>query len=441
MSTTAWLGLCGVMVLVATHGVLAAARSAFSSARHSRLRQLADEGGRWAALTARLAENSSPMLGTLYLGKALLAALAAAVAALTLVVPLETALGGAGLPGTWAATLALLLIVGALAVLLLVAGRLVPEAVAAARPEAWALRLAGLVYVLELAFWPLVRLMVWLSNRLAAPFGGTPLSGATLITEEEIKTLVDAGEEEGVIEEEEKEMIYSIFDFGETMAREVMVPRMDMVALDADAPLSEALDTITRAGHSRIPVYQGSVDNVIGLLYAKDLLAHLRCESEEPKLREILRPAYFVPETKKVDTLLREMQQQRIHMAIVIDEYGGTAGLVTVEDILEEIVGEIQDEYDAEEPAFERVGEGEYVMDALMNLDDVGDLVGVRLPTELGDTLGGLIYGSLGKIPAPGEQLRVGDLQLEVLTVTGRRIGKVRVCRVPPEGGGDGEGD
>ncbi|HIP87058.1 MAG TPA: HlyC/CorC family transporter [Anaerolineales bacterium] len=237
---------------------------------------------------------------------------------------------------------------------------------------------------------------------------------------------MDAGEEEGVIEENERDMIYSIFAFGDTMVREVMVPRIDIIALDVNTPLPEAVDRVIEAGHSRIPVYEGSIDNIIGLLYAKDLLAYLRDGHDPPPLRDILRPPYFVPETKKVDDLLRELQQHRIHMAIAVDEYGGTAGLVTVEDILEEIVGEIQDEYDKEEPIFEQIGEREYIIDARMDLDDVNELFGTELSTEAGETLGGLIYSTLGRVPVPGDRLQVDGLQIEVLTVKDRRIGKVR---------------
>jgi len=429
MSLQHWVGLAAVLALMALHALLAAAKSAFSSARRGRLRQMAEENIPRARRAAHLAEDASQLLGTIYLGKALVMTTAITVAALSLIAPLGSALADAGLPKTWANALALLLIVGALAAVELVLGRLVPEAIAAAQPEHWALQLARPVQVLRTLLWPLVRLLVWVSNHLAAPFGGLPLSGVALITEEEIKTLVDAGEEEGVIAEDEKAMIYSIFEFGDTRAREVMVPRIDLIALDVDTSLQEALDVVVEAGHSRIPIYERTVDHIVGLLYAKDLLVRLREQGAEPPLREILRPAYFVPETKKVDDLLREMQQRRVHMAIVVDEYGGTAGLVTVEDILEEIVGEIQDEYDAEEPVFEQISDNEYLLDARMDLDDVNYLLGTELPTESGDTLGGLIYSSLGKVPTPGEQLHIDGLTIEVLTVAGRRIRKVRVCR------------
>ncbi len=426
MSLENWLGLLGFIAAVTARGALAATRAAFTSARRGRLRQLAEEGVPNARQAARLAEEASRLLGTLYLGSAILTVLASALAILTLFPPLAVALSEGGLPSPWASGLAILFIVVGAACLLLIAGQLVPEAIAAARAEHWALRLTWVVRVTQVMLWPLVRLMVWISNQLAAPFGGVPFSGTSLISEEEIKTLVDAGEEEGVIEEDEREMIYSIFAFGDTLAREVMVPRIDIVALDVNTPLPEAVDRVVEAGHSRIPVYEGSIDHIVGLLYAKDLLAYLRDGHDDLSLRQILRPAYFVPETKKVDDLLREMQQRRIHMAIVVDEYGGTAGLVTVEDILEEIVGEIRDEYDKEEPIFEQIGEGEYIIDARMDLDDVNELLGTELSTESGETLGGLIYSALGRVPAPGDHLQVGGLDIEVLTVKGRRIGKVR---------------
>ncbi|HSJ55211.1 MAG TPA: hemolysin family protein, partial [Anaerolineae bacterium] len=252
------------------------------------------------------------------------------------------------------------------------------------------------------------------------------------VTEEEIRTLVDAGEEEGVLEEEEKEMIYSIFDLGDTMTREVMVPRIDVVALEVTTPLLEALETIMQAGHSRIPVFRETVDNVEGVLYAKDLLPYLRDGRTDVPLKGLLRDAYFVPETKKASELLPDLQQRRVHVAIVVDEYGGVAGLVTIEDLLEEIVGEIQDEYDTEEPFVEFVDENEYVFDARVDLDDLNRLMDVSLPTEDNDTLGGFIYTELGKVPAPGDQVAFGNMEFVVESVAGRRIRKVRVRRQLP---------
>jgi CBS domain containing-hemolysin-like protein len=224
-------------------------------------------------------------------------------------------------------------------------------------------------------------------------------------------------------------MIYSVFALGNTLAREVMVPRIDMVALDVNVSLEEALDVAVRAGHSRVPTYEDTIDNIVGVLYAKDLLQLWRDKQEGISLREVLRRPYFVPESKPVDELLEEMQQRKVHIVVVVDEYGGTAGLVTLEDIVEEIVGEIQDEYDAEEPVVEQTSDGEFIFNARVDLDDVNRLIGAEFPTEMGDTLGGFIYSQLGKVPVPGETVRFDGLVIEVLTVTSRRIRKVRVSK------------
>ncbi len=241
--------------------------------------------------------------------------------------------------------------------------------------------------------------------------------------------MVDAGEETGIIEEDEKEMIYSIFELGETLAREVMVPRIDIIAVESKTPIQQALDLILEKGHSRIPVYEETIDNIIGLLYAKDLLGHLRDGDAAVALHDILRPAYFIPETKKVDELLQDLQQRKVHMAIVVDEYGGTAGLVTIEDLVEEIVGEIQDEYDAEEPFIEVISNDEFIFNARVDLDDVNKLMNVELPSERYNTLGGFIYSQLGKVPKVGDEILFDGIKIAVLSVVGRRIKKVKVNR------------
>jgi magnesium and cobalt exporter, CNNM family len=309
---------------------------------------------------------------------------------------------------------------------------LAPEAIAARRPERLALWLARPLAVVTAVTTPLVHVTMGLGRALAGLFGAKTQADLSIVTEEEIKTLVDAAEEEGVIEEDEKEMISGIFELGDTLTRQVMVPRMDVMALDATTPMLEALDRIMQAGHSRIPVYEETIDNVIGVLYAKDLLPYLRDGRTDVPLKSVLRPAYFVPETKRASDLLPDLQQRRVHAAIVVDEYGGMAGLVTIEDVLEEIVGEIHDEYDVEELFVEPAGEGEYVMDARVDLDDLNQLMGATLPAEESDTLGGFIYAELGRVPTVGDRVRFEDLLFTVESVAGRRIQKVRVRRQPP---------
>ena len=309
-------------------------------------------------------------------------------------------------------------------------GEFLPEALALRNPEQAALYFAPLVGALIWLLAPVVRLTLWLASRISAPVAG---QRAPLVTEEEIKTLVDAGEEGGAIEEDEKEMIYSIFEISETWVRELMVPRIDVLALEVETRRVEAVDALLDAGHSRAPIYEGSIDHIVGILYVKDLLRAWRAGEVEAPLRGLLRPAYFVPETKKANDLLAELQQKRIHIAVVVDEFGGTAGIVTLEDIVEEIVGDIRDEYDGDEESYiERVSDAEYIFDARLDLDEVNELLGVKLPSDDSDSLGGFIYSQLGHIPAAGESAAAEGVQFEVLTVTGRRIRKVRATRLLP---------
>jgi CBS domain containing-hemolysin-like protein len=251
------------------------------------------------------------------------------------------------------------------------------------------------------------------------------------VTETELISMVEAGQEEGVLEQEEQKMIVSIFRLGDTLVREIMVPRIDVLALDVNTPIEEAMDALKRSGHSRVPVFKDSVDNILGLLYAKDLLGIWREGRREVFLSDHLRQAYFVPEAKKVDQLLAELQAKRIHMAIVVDEYGGVAGIVTLEDIVEEIVGEIRDEYDqAEELLFQAVSEDEYIFQGRIDLDDFNDIMGTELPNSEADTLSGLIYSRIGRVPTAGDNVLIKGLQLTVEQVSGQRIRKVRALRL-----------
>jgi putative hemolysin len=250
---------------------------------------------------------------------------------------------------------------------------------------------------------------------------------ASAVTEDELKTLVDAGQKEGLLEQGERRMIYSVIELGDTLAREIMVPRIDMLALEVASPLAEAIDILVNTGHSRVPVYEGAIDNMLGLLYAKDLLRIWQEGRQLETLRGLLRPTYFIPETKKVDDLLREMQSQRIHLAMVVDEYGGIAGLVTLEDIVEEILGEIRDEYDqAEELPYQTLKNGDTLFQGRIDLDDFNEIMGSDLSKEEADTLGGYIYSQLGHVPEVGETVKVDNLYLVVEQVSARRIRKVR---------------
>ena len=280
---------------------------------------------------------------------------------------------------------------------------------------------------------PVGRLLLLLANALIAPLPGRTLPKGPFITEDEIRTLVDVAEEEEEIEQDERELIHSIFEFGDTVVREVMVPRPDMVTLRSDTALDKALEIILRAGYSRIPIYEGDADNITGVLYAKDLLKRIHESGDDGRVAQLTREPLFVPEQKKVAELLREMQKRRVHMAIVIDEYGGTAGLVTIEDLIEEIVGEIVDEYDQEEPLVEPLDESSIRVDAKMPIDEVSDLLDVELPHEEWDTVGGLVFGLTGRVPLAGETVRFDSLDFRTERVSGRRIQKVVITKVAPQ--------
>lgn len=294
--------------------------------------------------------------------------------------------------------------------------------------ETWSLRLTDFVRALSVITWLFLIPLNWLREPTDY------VEPANIVTEDELKNLVDAGQEEGIFEQEERRMIYSIFQLGDTLAREIMVPRIDMLALDVMTPLTEAVDALLESGYSRAPIYEDTVDKTIGLLYTKDLLKVWREGSQVGSLKDLLRRAYFVPEAKKVDELLAEMQNQRVHMAIVVDEYGGVAGLVTLEDIVEEIVGEILDEYDqGEEALYEGPVDGEYIFLGRIDLDDFNDIMQSRLDKVEADTLGGFIYSQLGRVPTMGEVLLVENLELVVEQVSARRIYKVKARWLPVE--------
>jgi putative hemolysin len=297
------------------------------------------------------------------------------------------------------------------------------------KPEAWTMRFLRLGKLLDFLLSPLAMLMMRLLGK------STVLENQlSMVTDEELRNWAETSQPEGSLEQGERKMIYSIFQFGDTLCREIMVPRIDVFGLDVSTSLSDAIDAIARSGHSRIPVYADSIDNILGILYAKDLLkVKLNPSGSEP-IRKFLRPPYYVPESKKVDELLREMQERGVHMAIVVDEYGGTNGIITLEDIVEEIVGEIRDEYDqGEEHLYQEISPDELSFTGRISLDDVNELLGTHLTTDVADTLGGYIYGKLGRVPNGGEELVQEDWILAVEQVSGRRIRKVSARRKPAE--------
>ncbi len=300
-------------------------------------------------------------------------------------------------------------------------------------PEKAALGWTGAASAINFLVAPLTRLMTSVLGQFA--------ENVTLsVTDESLRDWVEQDQPESTLDQGEREMIYSIFHFSETMTKDIMVPRMDVLAMDVNTTIREARQEFINAGHSRVPVYDDTIDNVIGLLYAKDLLAVVDGDDCIANQRHLIRPAYFVPEAKKVDDLLAEMQSRGVHMALVVDEYGGVAGVVTLEDIVEEIVGEIRDEYDTGEVSlYEVLPDGGYMIQGRATIDELNEITSLNLSDEYADTLGGYIYGQLGRVPQPGEVVYSGNYKFTVEEVAARRILKVKVQKTSQDETTDGE--
>ncbi len=276
---------------------------------------------------------------------------------------------------------------------------------------------------------PVIKVLTFFANLVLRPFGGTADFSSATVNEDEIKILVDASEEQGGLEPEEKEMIHSVLDFGDTVVRKVMTPRIFLSACPVTADTSRLIRLINESGHSRIPVYEGDLDHIVGIVHAKDLL--LPNATLVPVPRKVMRPPYFIPETKKIDELLTEFRHSRQQLAIVQDEYGITAGLVSIEDLLEEIVGEIQDEYDREEPMIQEIDPNTTLVDGRMSLSDINDHLGLHLAEDEADTIGGYLFALFGRQAQQGEEAECEGVRFIVEATDGRRIIKVKMVREP----------
>jgi CBS domain containing-hemolysin-like protein len=420
LTTTDVWTLVVVLALTAIAAFLAAAETSLTRMSRARATYLEEEGRRGARQLLSLVEQPARFLNLV-----LLLVLVVQFFATALFTSVMSRLVGGGLGVAIAATV--------MTVLTFIFAEVAPKTYAVQQTDRAALAVAPFVYVLTRLpiLGPLTRLLIGIGN-VVTP--GKGLKSGPFVSEDEIKAMVDEAERDDVIEEEEREMIHSIFEFGDTILREVMVPRPDMVAVPVTMSLQEVLELILRTGYSRIPVYQGDIDDVVGLAYAKDVLRRLHDGQADKPLVDILRPAPFMPESMRAAECLREMRRRKSHMVIVIDEYGGTSGLVTLEDLLEEIVGEIADEYDREEPNIEPLPDGDYRVNARLGIDEVNELLDVELPSTEWDSIGGLLFNVVGGVPREGQEVEFQGLRLRAERVQGRRIGRVRIHRLtPPE--------
>lgn len=411
MDTDSSVQLIFLAALILLSAFFSSAETAMLSVNKVRMMDIAEEGNKKAALVLALLEKQNKLISTLLVGNNIVNISASSLAT-------KLAIEAWGNAGVGLAT-------GIMTIVVLVCGEVVPKNLAASHATRWALSVVSILKILVAVLSPVVVVLTWISDTVIKLSKGAEED--PLITESELKLLVNAGQEEGFLDETETEMINSIFEFDETIVKEIMVPRIDMVAINIDESVNTVIDLIIDAGHSRIPAYDGSIDNIVGILYAKDILKNIERDFDQWKVRDLLRPAYYIPENKKVNDLLTELRQKKVHMAIILDEYGGTAGLVTIEDLIEEIIGDIQDEYDVEEDLLVKNEDGSYIADARALVDDVANVLDVDIEDSESETIGGLIFEHLGGVPHVGDHVELEEMRALVTEVTGRRISKVQL--------------
>lgn len=399
----------GLLVFAILLAVISAAEQVFLSLTETQLRRLGERQNGRGERILEFVRNPHRVILTTTLSTGVF--FAGAILSLLALVSGGRTVGLADLAGPG--------VLGGLVLAIL--GRSLPRALAAARPEQSAVALVDTFAAVDVVFRPLG----WVVRKLMARVSDD--AEGEVLAAEEFKAVAEDDDETPRLQDEKREILHSIFEFGGTTTREVMVPRIDVVMADADTPRREVLRLIAEHGHSRIPVYEGSVDRILGAVHVKELVRDGRVDGDATPIREFVRPVMFVPETKKIDELLHEFQEKRTHLAIVVDEYGGTAGMVTLEDVLEEIVGEIEDEYDHAEPLLEALADGSYRVAGKIDIDDLNDEMNIQLPTENSDTLGGFIYELVGKVPSQGETVEYQGLRFVIDRVHRQRIVRVRI--------------
>ena len=414
------LELAGLGALLLCSAVLTAAEAAYFSLGRARLRKLAEAQGDGATSATPLLRQPHELLVTLLVGITVVnigaSALAAAIA--------EQLFGSMGLA----------IAIAGMVFLLSVFGEVLPMTLAVEHPERVAAWVTRPVAWLSVALTPLRAALGALTALTLRLVGSEHRKGEPELSEEELRTLVDVGTREGVVERTEREMIHGVFELEDTLVREVMVPRPDMFCLDVATPPGSILDLLRENLHSRVPVFEETVDQIVGILYTKDLLPHLRGLPPDFELRARLHPPYFVPESKRADALLREFQAKKLHLAVVVDEYGGTAGLVSLEDLLEELVGEIRDEFDEEERLIQTVGERTFRVSGRLPIADLNAATGLGVPNEAYDTVGGWVLDLFGRVPHRGERKETADAIVAVEKVERTRVLEVLVSLRPPAG-------
>lgn len=415
-----------ILVLILINGFFAASEIAIISVNRNKISMQAQEGDKKALLIQKLFKEPSKFLATIQVGITLTGFLASASAAVSISTYFSQYLKRLNIP--FSDQISLLLVTLFISYITLVLGELLPKRLALQNPEKIAFNIIGTIVFISKITAPFVKILTLSTNFFAKLFGVGATYEEEKVTEDEIRMMIDVGEENGVLNETEKEMIDGIFEFDDTLAKEVMTPRTAVFAIDINSPLEEIIHNIIEEQYSRIPVYDGDIDNIVGILYMKDLFVEMASKRlDEISIKDLLRPAYFVPDTKKIDRLFRELQASKNHMAILIDEYGGVSGIITIEDLIEEIVGNIADEYDEDVKDFQKLDSNVYIVDGLVSIDEVNEKLNLKLPTEYHDTIGGFVLNLIGNIPETGESVQFENITFTVEKIDEKRIEQIKI--------------
>lgn len=430
------LQLILIFILVLINAFFAASEIAVISLNKTKINYMANDGDKKAKLLVKLLEEPSKFLATIQVGITMAGFLASASAAVSISEYAAKCISKLGIPFVSAASdeISLVLVTVLLSFITLVLGELLPKRIAMQNAEGIAMFAVKPIIFISKFTLPFVKVLTASTNFFARIFNVKSEKTEEEVTEEEIRMMIDVGEENGVLNETEKEMIDGIFEFDNTLAKEIMTPRTNVFTININTPVQELIDEVLEEQYSRIPVYEEETDNIIGILFMKDLFAVLRKNNiEELSIRKLLRPAYFVPETKNIDKLFRELQKSKNHMAVLIDEYGGVSGIVTIEDLIEEVMGNIFDEYDEDYESSEyiqKLDNTTYIVNGMVSIDEINETLDVELPSEHFDTIGGFVIDLLGSIPKENEEniVEYENLTFKVEKVNEKRIELLKIC-------------
>lgn len=423
-----------IFFLILVNGFFSASEIALISLRKSRVRHLVKTGSTAARRVQKLQEEPERFLATVQIGVTLMGTLASALGGVIAIERIKPVLGGIPVEFIQKAAepIALVIVVMVITYITLVAGELVPKSLAIRYSEQVAFFTAALIDALSRLFSVVLRVLTASNNFVLAFFRLRPPEESAFISEDEVKYLIREGRKRGVFEPSEEDLIHSVFKFTDTVVREVMVPRTDIAAVEADSDIDAILRTMNEKGFSRLPVYAGTIDNVVGVVYVKDILP-LHVMDQPFSLESVLRKPYIVPPNKKVSVLLKEMRERRIHLVLVGDEYGGIDGLVTMEDLIEEIVGDIRDEKEKELKEIEEIAGNRYIVDGKTDIGTVNEKLGLNLPEEEFETVGGFVLGLFGRLPAEGDEIRHDGVLFTVLRLRKNRLNRIRILKLNHE--------